>query len=129
MLGVDVGHFAAPLLSLGYNVQCKSRLTGRLRAIDLDDTSSRNAADPQRQIQRKRTGGDGVHHRLCILTQPHDGALAKVAFDLRHGSLQSFFLVAGRCSRLQRGLFRCHIVSSFPQPFPDGCDPYMMLLY
>ena len=54
--------------------------------------------------------------------------LAKVAFNLRHGSLQSFFLsLAG--AAVSSGGFRCHIVSSFPQPFPDGCDPHMMLLY
>ncbi len=54
VLGVDEGADAAQRLGLGDDVVDQRRLTGGLRAEDLDDPAARDAADPERQVERQR---------------------------------------------------------------------------
>jgi len=56
VLGVDEGADAAAALGLGDHVVDERRLARSLGPEDLDDTSPRQAADPECEIQRERPG-------------------------------------------------------------------------
>ena len=116
VLGVDESHLAPPLLGLRQDVEGQRGLTGGLGAVDLDDAALGDAADTQGDVQRQRTGGDGLHHDARVLPQTHDGALAVGPLDLGHAGLDGFLLIRRGGRRLHGGLFRCHNHSSFPAP-------------
>ena len=109
MLGVDKGHLAAPLLSLGHHMEGQGGLTGGFRSIDLNDTAPGHTSDAQSQVQGQGAGGDGLHHHVHILSQTHNGALAVGPLDLGHGGLQRFLLIRGGSGALHHRLFGCHI--------------------
>ena len=113
VLGVHEGHLTAHLLGLGQHMKGQRGLTGGFRAVDLHHAATGQAADAQRQIQRQRTGGDGLHIGHVAVAIAHDGALAIHLLDLLHSGLDRFFLirVGGRCRRSL--LLRCHRFSSF----------------
>ena len=58
VLGVDEGADAATCLGLGDDVVDERRLARGLRAEDLDDPAARDAADPERDIERERARRD-----------------------------------------------------------------------
>ena len=58
VLGVDERGDAAGLLRLGDDVQREGRLAGGLRAEDLDHAAARHPADPERDVDAERPGGD-----------------------------------------------------------------------
>src|SRR5204862_7333394 len=60
MLDVDECRHAATALGLGDDVLADRRLARRLRAEDLGDPAARDAADPEGEIERDRTGRDDV---------------------------------------------------------------------
>ena len=64
VLGVDEGADAAAALRLGDHVVDERRLARRLRAEDLDDAAARQAADPEREVERERAGRDGPDRDL-----------------------------------------------------------------
>ena len=83
MLRIDKRRCAAGLLRLCYDMQGDGRLTGRFRAIDLDDPAPGNAAYPQGQIQGQAAGRYGGYADLgSRIPQLHNGALAKLFFYL-----------------------------------------------
>src|SRR5215217_4508540 len=55
VLGVDERRDAAGRLGVGHRVQGHGRLTGGLRAVDLDDAATRQTADAQGDVE-----GDGA---------------------------------------------------------------------
>jgi hypothetical protein len=68
------------------------------RAVDFDHTPARQAAHAQRDVQAERAGG----HHLDVFdhlafAQAHDGALAKLLFNLGQCNLQGlgFFRIGG----------------------------------
>src|SRR5262245_10887058 len=88
VLGVDEGGDAAPLLRLGDQLERERRLSGRLRTVDLDHPSARDAADAERDVEPERAGrqrrdvlGEG------LLAQLHDRALAELLLDLADGEV------------------------------------------
>ena len=120
VLGVDEGHLTAPLLGLGHDVQGQCGLAGGFRAVDLDDAPLGHAADAQRDVQRQRAGGDGLHHDMGVFAQPHDGALAKVLFDLGDRRFQRFFLIrSGR-----RGFYRLFLVCHASSVLSDSAGAF-----
>ena len=76
---------AMPPLSLGFgdHVQGHRGLARALGAEDLDDAPTRDATDPERDVEGHGAGGDdpdpGTHG---VLAQLHDGALAELLLDL-----------------------------------------------
>src|SRR5437667_29849 len=60
MLGIDEGGPPAALLRLGDDVQGEGRLSGRLRPVDLDHPTPRDAAHTEREIEGHGPGGDHV---------------------------------------------------------------------
>jgi hypothetical protein len=65
------------------------RLTGGLRAEDLDDAPARDTADTEGEIQRQRARRDRFHPYLSPrIAHPHDGALAELALNLGQGARQ-----------------------------------------
>ena len=60
VLGVDERAHSAELLRLGEHVVDQRRLARGLRAEDLDDAPARDAADPEREVERERARGDRV---------------------------------------------------------------------
>ena len=97
---------------LGQAMQSERRFTRRFRAVDFDDAAARQAADAERDIEAKRTCGNGVDvHRLHVLAEPHDRALAETALDLRQRGFKGFRFIHGRsfdetkcCTHFSRSL-------------------------
>ena len=89
VLGVDEAANAAALLRLGDDVQRERGLAGGFRPVDLDDAAARQAADAKRDVEAERARGDGLDlHRLLVLAEAHDGALAAIPLDLRDRSFE-----------------------------------------
>ena len=82
VLGVDVRAHAAVALRLGDDVHRERRLARGLGAEDLDDPPAGQAADPEREVERERTGRDGLDPDVAVLTEAHDRALAELLLDL-----------------------------------------------
>ena len=57
MFGIDERGDTAQLLHLGDDLQAECGLSGRLRAIDLDNPTPWQAADAERNVQSQRAGG------------------------------------------------------------------------
>src|SRR5581483_5930223 len=56
---------------------------------DLHDAPARDASDAQRDVERQRARGNGVHrHPRAGITHAHDRALAELALDLCQGPLK-----------------------------------------
>ena len=113
MLRVDERCLAARLLRLGDDVQGDRGLTGGFRSVDLDDASARHAADAECEVERDRTGGNGVHIHIQPLTELHDRTLAVILFDLSERCGQRLLLVGNRIAvglnRLCFLLCDCHM--------------------
>ena len=96
VLGVDEGGEAAGLLGLGDDLQGDGGLAGGLRAEDLDDAAAGNAADAEGGVEGDGAGGDdGDRDDGLFGAEAHDGALAKLLFELRKGCF--YCLVAVIC--------------------------------
>ena len=96
VLRVDEGADAAAALCLGDHVVDERRLTGRLRAEDLDDPATRKPADAEREVERERAGRDGADRDLGLVVHLHHGALAELPLDLTERRVEC--LLAIHCS-------------------------------
>ena len=96
VLGVDEGRQPAVLLGLRDEVIEQRRLTGALRAEDLDDASARESADAEGDVQRQGPARNdaGIDFEVRV-AHPHDRALAELALDLGEGGIEGFFLLHG----------------------------------
>ncbi len=108
MLGVDEGSNAAGLLALSDGMDGQRRLTARLGAVNLDDTSLRVATHSQCGIQADGTSGNDINVLYLFVAHAHDAALAEILFNLRHGGLQGFQFLLLRIQGLALILFLCH---------------------
>ena len=92
MLGIDECRDAAVLLRLGNHMQRDRRLARRLRAVDFNDASARDAADAERDVERQDARRDDldVHVRLCI-AEAHDGTLAEIFLNALERFVKGFF--------------------------------------
>ena len=95
VLHVDKRRVAAHFLAFGDAVERQGGLTGGFRPVDLNDSAARQTADTEREVQRKRAGGDRIHVHAVVLAKAHDSALAELLFNLRQRSLKRFTLVFG----------------------------------
>ena len=96
VLGVDEGADAALLLRFRHAMQRQRGLAGGFRPVNLDHAAARQAADAERDVEAERAGGDRVHvHRLVVLAEPHDRALAEIALDLGERGIEGFRFVHG----------------------------------
>ena len=102
MLGIDDSRNTSLFLHLRHRVDSESGLTGRLRTVDLDDTSFRVTANAQRIVQTQTSGRNNGNVLNTLVSQFHDGTFAIFFVNLRHRSLQCFELVCRWC------LFLCH---------------------
>src|SRR5205814_3278711 len=93
VLGVDEGADAAPALRVGDPVVDESRLARGLRAEDLDDAAARQAADPEREIERERARRDGADRDRGAVVHLHDRPLAELPLDLAERYVECFVLV------------------------------------
>ena len=75
-------------LRLGCDMEGQRRLAPGFGSIDLDDAAPRDPADTERQIQSERSGRDGPDLLDVVLAKTHDGALAELPLDLRHGHIE-----------------------------------------
>ena len=97
VLGIDEGADAALLLRLGDAMQRQRGLARGFRPVDLDHAAARQAADAERDVEPERAGGHGLDvHRLPVLAEPHDRALAEAALDLRQRGIKGLRFVHGR---------------------------------
>ena len=94
VLGVDEGADAALLLGLGDDVQRQRGLAGGFRPVDFDHPAARQAADAERDVEPERAGGHDLDvHRLVVLAELHDRALAEIPLDLGQRRVQRLRLV------------------------------------
>ena len=92
VLRVDERARPAGLLRLGEDVVAERRLTGRLRPEDLDDAPARDAADPEREVERERAGRDRRNRDVGLVAHAHDRALAERLLDLSERRRQRLIL-------------------------------------
>ena len=95
VLRVDERGDAALLLDVGDRVERECRLSGRLRAVDLDDAAARESADAERDVEGDRTGRDHFDRRTLVAAQTHDRALSELPVDLGEGRLEGLLAVFG----------------------------------
>src|SRR4051794_24741352 len=96
VLGVDERRDAAACLGVGHRVQGDGRLTGGLRAVDLDDAAAGQAPDAEGDVEGDRTGRDDLDRLRGVVPQPHDRALAELLVDLGEGHVEGLVAVE-RC--------------------------------
>src|SRR5207244_13649709 len=80
-------------LRLGDDVVDERRLPRGLRAEDLDDAPARQAADPEREVERERAGRHGAHRDGGLITHPHHRPLAELPLDLAEGDVESLLAI------------------------------------
>ena len=97
VLSVDERRDAASGLGVRDRVKRQRRLTRRLRAVDLDDAASREAADAERDIEGDGARGDDVDRGAFFAAQAHDGSLAELAVDLGEGCFEDLLAVCCCC--------------------------------
>ncbi len=93
MLGIDEGRRAAHLLALGDHLEGERGLARRLRSVDFDDPTTRQAADTERDVERQRTGAVDLGSLTAAVTHAHDRALAELLLDLTERRRQGSLLV------------------------------------
>ena len=110
VLSIHEGRHAAVLLRLGNHLQRNSGFAGRLWPEDLDHTPAREAAHAEGGVEGNRSRGNhGDGHHRALAPQLHDGAFAKLLFDLGHGQVNCpalFRLLIGHKCRSLRAPFR-----------------------
>ena len=106
VLRVDERCDTASFLAFGDGVYGQRGFTGRLGAVDFDDTTAWEAADAEGGVEADAACGDDVELLLGAVAKPHDGAFAVVFLNLVERTLQyfQFFLPL----RIHVGLFFCH---------------------
>ena len=112
MLRINDRSDTAQLLRLGDSVDSQRRLTRRLWAKDLNDTSTRVAPDTESYVKRQAPRGDHTHILHGIIRHIHDSALAKLLLYTSHGSLQRLHFRCDICNRRSDDsplIFLCHI--------------------
>ena len=82
MFGIDESGCTSSLLCLGYSMQRNRSLATRLRAVDLDYPPTGVPTNAKRRIDCKGTRRDHGNVYLSLVSHPHDGAFAKLPFDL-----------------------------------------------
>lgn len=75
VLRVDERRDTTRALRIGDGVQGECGLTRGLRAVDLHDAATRQASDPEGDVEGDGAGGDDCHGGALIAAQPHDRAL------------------------------------------------------
>ena len=89
MLCINESCDPAALLNLCNHVECNGCLTTGFRSVDLDDTSLRNAAYTECDIQSKRACRNRLYLHMCTgISQFHYRALAILLLDMSKCCLQ-----------------------------------------
>ena len=96
VLRVDKGSVTASLLGVSDGMEGDRGLTGGLGAVHLDDTTARQAADTQGNIEGEGTRGDHLDWRTIIVAEAHNGALTELLIDLRQGDFECLIAIIGR---------------------------------
>lgn len=77
-------------LSFGNYGKGQCGFTRRLRAVDLNDTTTWQTTHAQSDVQAKRTGRNNIDVHCTVGAEPHNGTLAKLFLDLRKSHFQRF---------------------------------------
>src|SRR6476661_2537825 len=93
MLRVDEGADASPSLRLRDYVVDERRLSGRLRAEDLDDPAAWQPADSKREVERERAGRNGADRNGRVVVHLHHCAFAELPLDVPEGGVQSLLAI------------------------------------
>jgi hypothetical protein len=97
---VDERRRAAQLLHFGDHLQRERGLARRLRTVDFDHPTARQATDTQCDVEAERAGRHhlDVFHYLAV-AEPHDRPFAELLFDLRERSSKRLALFSSQSSR------------------------------
>ena len=97
MLGIDERGDTTSALCIRDDVETQRRLTARLGAVDLGDSTTRNSANSDRRIEVDRAGGNRINADARRLgAHLHDRSLAAALLDLRDGQVQRFLAIVLR---------------------------------
>jgi hypothetical protein len=89
VLRVDERRDTSEVLGLGDDLECERRLAAGLGAVDLHDTTARDAADAEGSVEREGTGGDRGHRAdVGVLAETHERALAELLLHLLLGDVE-----------------------------------------
>jgi hypothetical protein len=105
VLRVDERGDATRRLRVGHRVQGDGGLSAGLRAVDLHDTATGQAADAEGDVEGDGPGGDDPDGRPGVITEAHHRALAVVLLDLGEREFES--LLAVGCGGHRRSPPRC----------------------
>ena len=83
----------AAALRFGNRMQRQRRLARAFRPVNLDDTTPRQAADAERDVEAQRAGRDGFDLHLLATAQLHRRTLAEGAIDLRKRCFQCLLAI------------------------------------
>src|SRR5258706_14158706 len=113
MLGVHEGRGAAVALRRGDDGQGQRGLARGLRPEDLDHATTRNSSHAQRNVEAQRARRDGFHLvDGARIAQAHDGAFAKLLFDLAQRGSESFLTILFH----RESSTKCGSIISYPAP-------------
>src|SRR5690606_23927516 len=84
---------AARALDIRDGVERQRRLTRGLRTIDLDDPTTGQPTDAERDVERDGAGLDHLHRSPLVAAEAHDRSLSELAVDLRQGVLEGLRLL------------------------------------
>ena len=107
MLGINKGSDTAVPLCLGNGVDSQRGLTRGFGTIDFNDTSLGITAHSEGSVEGNTARGNHFDFFDLLIAHLHDGAFAKVFFNLEHRSLKGFELLA-IC--VCGDFFFCHII-------------------
>ena len=107
MFRIDERGDTAVLLRVRHHVQGQRRLAARLLTVAFHDTSAREPAHAEREIERQRARGDHWDVRMGMVSELHDGKLAELLPDLRQDGVQCRVRLLRRFVRLV--FLLCHL--------------------
>src|SRR5919106_1007563 len=98
---------STPTLRAGADVIAQRRLAARLRAVDLGDPATRNAADAERQVERDRSGRDDLDVLRSPIAEAHDRPTAELLLDLEDRGVDRATTVAVLVGKRLAHCHRC----------------------
>src|SRR5215211_4645938 len=112
VLGVDEGGEASCSLRLGDDVQGEGRLAAGLGAEDLDDTTPRDPADAEGEVEGQGAGRDGGDILSLLVAHAHDRTFPELPLYLGDGGVYSLALI--QCFLQKADV--CRLIGIFSRP-------------
>ena len=98
MFSINKTSDAAKFLHFSHHMKCNRCLTGRLRSVNLNNTSLRYTSETKRKIQTERSCRYCLYiHILRVISKLHDGSFAIMFLNIGNGCIKGFHLIRFIC--------------------------------